>query len=107
MVFEPCNDSCQINFNSRLIEGPKSYFESLNKNYVGSANEGLLRDIEGGAFGASKDYHHIENSTESGQNMFMQSDVSCCIYNTTVHFMSTNSSSSIFYERILANFLLV
>ena len=34
----------------------------------------------GGSFGASTDYHHIEDSTEEGQNFFTQAEASCCVY---------------------------
>ena len=74
-----------MNFDSRLIQGTKSYSESLQTHYVGSAS-GI--EAEGGAFGATDAYQHIENFTEFGQNIFIQSDVSCCIYDTEVRFMS-------------------
>ena len=49
LSFQSCNDSCQINFNSRIILGRKSYSEALQV----KVSEVSQQDV-GGAFGASK-----------------------------------------------------
>ena len=43
-----------------------------------------LGHLEGGQFGASLDYHHVENYTKSGLNIFTQSDVSCSVYTAEI-----------------------
>ena len=49
LLFQSCNDSCQINFNSRIILGRKAYSEALQV----KVSEVSQQDV-GGAFGASK-----------------------------------------------------
>ena len=49
LSFQSCNDSCQINFDSRIILGRKAYSDALQV----KASEVGQQDV-GGAFGASK-----------------------------------------------------
>ena len=49
LSFESCDDSCQINFESRIILGRKAYSDALHV----KVSEVGQQDV-GGAFGASK-----------------------------------------------------
>ena len=52
LSFISCDDSCQINFDSRIILGRKAYLEGLQAK-VSEINSQLDMD-NGGAFGSSK-----------------------------------------------------
>ena len=49
LLFQSCNDSCQINFDSRIIHGRKAYSEALQVKVSEVSQQNV-----GGAFGASK-----------------------------------------------------
>ena len=49
LSFQSCNDSCQINFDTRIILGRKTYTEALQVKVSEVSQQGV-----GGAFGASK-----------------------------------------------------
>ena len=49
LSFQSCIDSCQINFNSRIILGRKAYSEALQVKVSEVSQQGV-----GGSFGASK-----------------------------------------------------
>ena len=39
----------------------------------------------GASFSASADYKHVEEETSSGENLFVQSEASCCAYTAKLH----------------------
>ena len=77
-----CGGSCLLNFNTKIISGNKTYYESLGGK-VSSTFKAW-----GGSFGASVDYDHIEEYTESGRNVFTQSEAACCVYTADIDYFA-------------------
>jgi len=74
-----CADSCSISFNTDVIYGTYSYYSKL------SGSVGIGVSAGGGSFGASIGWGHIQSYTESGLNIFTQSEAQCCAYTADMY----------------------
>ena len=79
MAMSTCRGNCRASFETKMIYGTYSYYKSLGFN-VG----GAVGPIKGASFGGSLDFGHVQEFTESGYNMFTQSEASCCVYTATM-----------------------
>ena len=65
-----------MNFKTDFIYGTYSYYDKIS----GSVGFGTGTAVKGGSFSASIGWGHIEDYTESGANIFTQSEAQCCVY---------------------------
>ena len=71
--------NCLFSFSTEKITGKKTYTEDLETKI--STTFGAF----GGKFGASVGYHHIEDNTEHYQNIFTETEASCCVYTAELY----------------------
>ena len=71
--------NCLFSFSTEKITGIKTYTEDLETKI--STTFGAF----GGKFGASLGYYHIEHNTEHYQNIFTETEASCCAYTAELY----------------------
>ena len=83
-----CVGNCDLTFHTDFIFGNYSYNENLSgKVGVGVGVSGAGNKVNG-SFSASVGWHHVNEMTESGANLFTMSEV-------IIHFVFSCVSSSI------------
>ena len=79
-----CRGSCRLDFVTTNINSTKTYLKNLEHSIRVTGSWPAAWKVNG-SFGASFDYHHIENNTALSQNIFTQSEASCCAYSATLY----------------------
>ena len=80
LSMQPCSGNCLFKFDTNMIYGTYSYYKALGFKVGGS-----LGPIKGASFGGSIGFQHVEDYTESGYNMFTQSEATCCVYTASMY----------------------
>ena len=65
-----CSGNCQLSFQTDFIAGTYSYHEKMSGS-IGVGGNGSA----GGSFGASIGWHHVNDMTTGGANLFTMSEV--------------------------------
>ena len=70
-----CSGNCQLSFQTDFISGTYSYNEKMEGSIGIGAGSEVAGNKVNGSFSASVGWHHVNEMTENGANLFTMSEV--------------------------------